>query len=178
MCVADVTPSGVAHPLHYIGNTTKQICNHAQRSTKYSIMSNSYESKIFSHKSYAMQTNRYHHTYESPKQYYSTQFSPTFNNDKIVWSCTKIITATTFKKFSRASYAIGEAHITYLPSHLLHRKRTQCAMPATSISVVAACGASLIVSRSPFKFQGLCPWLHTVTHGTSMVLLKPAVSRM
>jgi len=56
--------------------------------------------RLFSHASYAMQTNHHHHhhTYESPKQYDSTQLSRTFNNDNTVFPCTRIITATTLKQ--------------------------------------------------------------------------------
>jgi hypothetical protein len=66
--------------------------------------------KLFSHTSYAMQTNHHHHTYESPKQYYSTQLSHTFNNDNIVLPCTKIITANTLKKFFMSLICDGQAH--------------------------------------------------------------------
>jgi len=34
MCVAVVTLSGIAHPLHSIGNTMKQNSNHSSWSTK------------------------------------------------------------------------------------------------------------------------------------------------
>ena len=54
------------------------------------------ESYFHIHTLYAMQTNHhhYHHhhhhdTYESPKQYYSTQISHTFINDNIDITCTK-----------------------------------------------------------------------------------------
>jgi hypothetical protein len=67
-------------------------------------MGNSYNCKLYSHTPYAMQTdhnhNHLHHhfTYESPKQYYSTQLSHTFSNNKIVLTSTKITTATSYKK--------------------------------------------------------------------------------
>jgi len=65
-------------------------------------MSNSYDCKLFSHTSYAMQTNHHHHnhhTYKSPKQNYSAQLSHTSNNDNVVLTRTKIITAITLKNF-------------------------------------------------------------------------------
>jgi len=49
----------------------------------------------------------------------------------------------------------GNSNIKYMgdfSSHLFRTKRTHWAMPATSNSVVAACSASVLVSRFPFKF--------------------------
>jgi hypothetical protein len=107
--------------------------------------------KLFSHTSYTMQTNHhYHHTYESPKQYYSTQLSHTFFNGNIVLPCTKFITATTLKNSSRASYVIGQAHIRIFS---FCAKYTHWATPATCNFVVAACGASFLVSRQPCMFH-------------------------
>ena len=60
-------------------------------------MSNSYDCKLFSHTSYAMQINHLH-TYESPTQYHSTQLSHSFSNNIIVLPCTKITMATSLKK--------------------------------------------------------------------------------
>ena len=73
-------------------------------------MSNSYNCKLYSHTSYDMHTDHHHHTYESPKHYYSILLSHTFINDNIVLTCTEIITATSFKKkHLRDSYVIGQA---------------------------------------------------------------------
>jgi len=71
MCVAAVTHSGIAHP----------------------------HCKLFSHTYYPMHTNHHHHhTYESPKQYHSTQLSHTFNNDNIVIRFTTIVRESTLKE--------------------------------------------------------------------------------
>jgi len=132
-------------------------------------MGNSYNCELYSHTPYGMQTdhnhNHLHHhfTYESPKQYYSTQLSHTFSNDKIVLTSTKITTATSYKKKkSRDSYVIGQAQSKDFSCHLFHTKRTHWAQPATSNAVVAACGAVVFVSRRPFKFHRstrVCPEL-------------------
>jgi len=67
-------------------------------------MRNCYACRLFSHTLYAMQISHHHHlhhhdhTYESPKQYHSTQLSHTLNNDNIVIRCTTVVTASTLKK--------------------------------------------------------------------------------
>ena len=114
-------------------------------------MCNYYNCTLYSHTSYAMHTDHHHHTYESPKQYYSIQLSHTFSNDNIVLPCTGIIIATSLKKISRDSYVIGQAQRRDFSCHLLNTKRTQLAKPAIINAVVAVCGATVLVSLRPFK---------------------------
>ena len=48
---------------------------------------------------------------------------------------------------------IGQAHRRDFSCHLFHTKRTHWTTPATSNSVLTACGATDLVSRGPFKFH-------------------------
>jgi len=116
----------------------------------------------------------HHHIYESPKQYYSIQLSHTFCNDNIVLTCTKITTVISLKKNYRFSYVIGQANGGDFSCHLFHTKRTHWAKPATSNSVVAACGATVLVSRRPYKFHpGAFMYLtcDSYNHGSQVVML-------
>ena len=79
----------------------------------------------------------HHHTYESPKQYYSIQLSHTFCNDNIVLTCTKITTAISFKKNYRFWCVIGQAHWGDFSCHLFHTKRTHWAQATPSWPLLA-----------------------------------------
>ena len=90
-------------------------------------MSNSCDCRLFSHTSFAMHTDHHHHhhhhAYESPKQYYSTQISHSFNNDNIVLPYTKITTATSLKKKKiHETLVIGQVYRRgfFVPS-ILHK---------------------------------------------------------
>ena len=48
---------------------------------------------------------------------------------------------------------IGKAHRGDFSCHLFHTKRTHCATPATGNAVVAAWGATILVSKRPCKFH-------------------------
>ena len=51
------------------------------------------------------------------------------------------------------SYVVGQAQRRDFSCHLFHTKRTNWAKPATSNAVVAACSATIPVSRRPFKYH-------------------------
>jgi hypothetical protein len=63
------------------------------------------------------------------------------NSDYVVLFCTKIITETSLKHFSRDSHVIGHAHRRDFSFHLSHTKHTHWAKPATSNPIAAARGA-------------------------------------
>ena len=135
--------------------------------------------KLFSHTSYALHTNEHQHTNEWPKQHYLIQLSHTFNNDNVSLPCTKNVTETSFTKFPLfclhhkhnvprsslnpthiAQHSILMWLVTVSPCtkrriscHLFRTRRTHWAKLATSNVIVAAWGATVLVSRRPFKFH-------------------------
>jgi len=128
----------------------------------------SYDCTLLSHTSYAMQTN-HHHTYESPKHYYSTQLSHIFNNDNTVFPCPSITTANIF--FPRASCVIGQAHITYLSCHLFHTQRAPNRLQVTPLWPLVA--PQCLFPRVHLSFTGMVSFAE---HGPEFCLVPRKVN--
>jgi len=124
--------------------------------------------KLFSHTSNAIHTDHHHHTYESPKQYYSIQLSHTFNNDNIVLPFTNITTANSLANFHVPRMWLAKHTWLFLTS--ISYKLHHCLAPTTSNSVLAACGVTVLVSGRPFKFHRFAQnCLHRHTHSCHRV---------
>jgi len=170
------SPCHISHPPHSNGNVMKQNCNHALGQWNNSKKLTTVMTVLFSHTSYAIHKNHYH-TNEQPNQHYSIQLSHSFNKDNIPLPCTKTLMKTSYTKFPlfclhhkytdlrsyfnpthNAQHSILTWLVTVSPCTLKRLFLPSISYKTHPLSqAVAAWGATVLVSKRPFKFhRGFC----------------------